>query len=146
MRNSDADVSGPPIPDNESEGSDVSDIDIKPDSEGWEDLEEDTEEVAIQCLLCDQKFAKVQTMVKDHCKASHNFDLLEVRQKLDLDFYATIKLVNYIRSEVLSGHSAPDVSNPEAWADDKYLQPALTDDALLFSLDELDESGQQDPI
>jgi hypothetical protein len=84
MRNSDADVSGPPIPDNESEGSDVSDIDIKPDSEGWEDLEEDTEEVAIQCLLCDQKFAKVQTMVKDHCKASHNFDLLEVRQKLGM--------------------------------------------------------------
>jgi hypothetical protein len=64
----------------------------------------------------------------------------------DLDFYATIKLVNYIRSEVLSGHATPDVSKPEAWADDKYLQPALADDALLFSLDELDESGQQDPI
>jgi hypothetical protein len=84
MRNSEAEVSGPPVPENDSEGSDVSDIDIKPDSEGWEDLEEDTEEVTIQCLLCDEKFAKVQTMVNDHCKSTHNFNLLEIRQKLGM--------------------------------------------------------------
>jgi hypothetical protein len=83
MHNSTADVSGPPIPDAESEdGSDVEDVDIKPDSEGWEDLEEDTEEVAIQCLLCEEKFAKVETMVNDHCKALHDFDLQEIRRKL----------------------------------------------------------------
>jgi hypothetical protein len=57
-----------------------------------------------------------------------------------LDFYASIKLVNYIRSEVLAGKDKPDVEDPAAWADDKFLQPTLEDDALLFSLDELDES------
>ena len=50
-----------------------------------------------------------------------------------------MKLVNYIRSEVLAGKQKPDVSNASSWADDKYLQPALDDDALLFSLDDIDE-------
>lgn len=56
---------------------------------------------------------------------------------LGLDFYATIKFVNYIRSEVLSGKDRPDVSSTAAWADDKFLQPVLEDDALLFTLDDL---------
>jgi hypothetical protein len=62
----------------------------------------------------------------------------------DLDFYASIKLVNYIRSEVLAGKDKPNVSDPAAWVDDKFLQPTLADDALLFSLDELDDSPLSD--
>jgi protein arginine N-methyltransferase 3 len=54
-----------------------------------------------------------------------------------LDFYGRIKLVNYIRSEVAKGNSKPDVSS-FLFQDDKYLQPVIEDDALLFSLDELD--------
>lgn len=64
----------------------------------------------------------------------------------DLDFYQTIKLVNYIRSEVANGNASttklPNVSDKSLWADDKYLQPALEDDALLFSLDELLEESE----
>lgn len=62
----------------------------------------------------------------------------------ELDFYASIKLVNYIRAEVKAGKERPDVSDPASWADDKYLQPTLEDDALLFGLDELDDTPVED--
>lgn len=58
---------------------------------------------------------------------------------LDLDFYSSMKLVNYIRAQVQQDDAKPDVSDAKAWADDKYLQPTLEDDALLFSLDDIDE-------
>lgn len=45
--------------------------------------------------------------------------------------------MNYIRSEVQSGKEKPDTSDPALWTDDKYMQPALDDDALLFSLDDI---------
>ena len=38
---------------------------------------------------------------------------------------------------MLSGNDNTDVSNPALWADEKYLQPVLEDDALLYNLDEL---------
>lgn len=50
-----------------------------------------------------------------------------------------MKLVNYIRSEVLAGTPNPSVADPALWADDRYLRPAIEDDALLFSLDDIDE-------
>jgi protein arginine N-methyltransferase 3 len=62
------------------------------------------------------------------------FSLLIVQ---DLDFYQSIKLVNYIRASVKEGNLQPDISSPASFADDKFLQPVLEDDALLFSLDEL---------
>jgi protein arginine N-methyltransferase 3 len=46
-------------------------------------------------------------------------------------------LVNYIRAAVKEGNTKPDVSSIDLYADDKYLQPVLEDDALLFSLDDL---------
>jgi protein arginine N-methyltransferase 3 len=57
-----------------------------------------------------------------------------------LDFYSSIKLVNYIRDQVKSGNTKPDVSSAALFADDKYLRPVLEDDALLFSLDDLSDS------
>ncbi|WPG99991.1 Hypothetical protein R9X50_00281500 [Acrodontium crateriforme] len=124
---------------------DLDGLDVRPDSPGWEDMEDDTESVVVQSLLTDEKFPSAKVMLEE-CKTSHGFDLLAVRKGLDLDFYQTIKLVNYIRSEVANGNASatklPNVSDPSLWADDKYLQPALEDDALLFSLDELLEESE----
>lgn len=58
----------------------------------------------------------------------------------DLDFYSSIKLVNYIRDQVKAGNLKPDVSSAATFEDNKYLQPTLEDDALLFSLDDLPSS------
>lgn len=48
-----------------------------------------------------------------------------------------IKLVNFIRSEVKWGNLTPDVSSKSVLDNDRYLQPVLDDDALLYSLDEV---------
>jgi hypothetical protein len=164
VRNSEGEKKGPPVEEDgayfsgsdSEEGSQVYGIDIKPDSEGWDDVEDDTEEVSIKCLLCDATFPTAKVMI-EHSKEKHEFDFAGVQtqhsmltlppiscrfadsKQLDLDFYQSIKLVNYIRSEVLAGKQTPDVSTAAAWSDDKYLQPTLEDDALLFNLDEIDE-------
>lgn len=58
----------------------------------------------------------------------------------DLDFLDTIKLVNYVRSQVKAENSAPDVSSKANFEDEAYLKPVLEDDALLYSLgDALEE-------
>lgn len=63
---------------------------------------------------------------------------------LELEFLDTIKLVNYVRSEVKAGNSSPDVSSKAKFEDDAYLKPVLEDDALLYSLDDLTEEAGED--
>jgi len=127
-----------------SVGSDDSDesqhgINIQPDSPGWEDAEPDEEDdLSIKCLLCNETFGQAKRML-DHCEAEHGFDLLAICKQHSLDFYGTIKLVNYVRTQARSGISSIDTTNPQLWQDDNFMQPALEDDALLFSLDELIE-------
>ncbi|EOD43380.1 putative protein arginine methyltransferase protein [Neofusicoccum parvum UCRNP2] len=104
--------------------------------EGWEDAEPDVEEIQVVSLFGDDVFPDVKQMIDD-CNKRYNFDFIGVQKKLGLDFFSSIKLVNYIRSEVKNGNKNPDVSSVSLFADDKYLQPVLEDDAVLFSLDEL---------
>lgn len=114
-------------------------LDIRPDSPGWDDVEadDDVEHLNVQCLLCDSTLSNA-TLMLTHCHEAHNFNFLAVRKQHDLDFYSTIKLVNYIRQSVKNGaNGLPDTSSPEQWTDDQFLQPVLDDDALLFSLDDL---------
>lgn len=121
-----------------SGSSETSDILDPKNEEGWEDAEPDQEEFQFISLLDDEVFTDIHAMLK-HCKEKHNFDFLEVRQKLGLDFYGNIKLVNYIRSQVHSGQKiSSDVSKAD-FEDEKFLKPVLEDDAVLFSLDELPE-------
>lgn len=72
-----------------------------------------------------------------------NFANLFLSGLLDLDFLDTIKLVNYVRSSVKDGNTTPDVSSKEKFQDEAYLKPVLEDDALLYSLDDIEdeESG-----
>jgi protein arginine N-methyltransferase 3 len=61
-----------------------------------------------------------------------------------LDFLDSIKLVNYVRTEVKNGNKTPDVSSKSKFEDDAYLKPVLEDDALLYSLDDLtEEQGEE---
>lgn len=62
----------------------------------------------------------------------------------DLDFLDTIKLVNYIRSSVKNGNMTPDLSSKDKFQSEIYLKPVLEDDALLYSLDDIEdeESGE----
>lgn len=63
---------------------------------------------------------------------------------IDLDFLDTIKLVNYVRTEVKTGNKTPDLSSKSKFEDDAYLKPVMEDDALLYSLDDITEEQDQD--
>ena len=52
----------------------------------------------------------------------------------------SMKLVNFVRSEVKQDKKPTDIAKNQ-FADDKYLQPVLDDDAVLFSLDDTDEAS-----
>ena len=125
-----------------SSGSETSDIlDLKND-EGWEDAEPDEEEQQIVSLFDGETFPDVESMLAYTVK-QYNFDFLALRQKLALDFYGTIKLVNYIRSEVKAKSTVnAETISAQDFEDQKYLHPALEDDALLFNLDDLPEPSQ----
>lgn len=122
-----------------SSGSSEGDIlDLK-DDEGWEDAEQDEERDTFISLLDDEVFTDIMQML-NHCKEKYNFDFLELRQRLGVDFYGNIKLVNFIRSQVHSGNPVSSLTiSREEFEDEKFLKPVLEDDALLFNLDELPE-------
>lgn len=56
-----------------------------------------------------------------------------------LDFYGVVKLINYIRSEVAAGNATPDCTTQGLWHNDKFLKPALDDDALITCLYDTDD-------
>jgi protein arginine N-methyltransferase 3 len=119
-----------------SEASDV--LDLK-DDEGWEDAEPDIENEHFISLLDDEVFTDIMSML-NHCKEKYNFDFLEVRQRLASDFYDSVKLVNFIRSQVHNGQPVSSDISKEDFADEKFLKPVLEDDALIISLDDLPEN------
>lgn len=51
--------------------------------------------------------------------------------------------MNYIRSEVEAGRPLVELPSKDTFEDEKYLQPVLEDDALLLSIDDILESGNQ---
>ncbi|KAK3067381.1 hypothetical protein LTS18_001148, partial [Coniosporium uncinatum] len=119
----------------DSSESETGPLDVREDLE-WDDVEADQEELQFVNLFDDTRFSDVHALIQ-HCKQKHDFDFVAVQRSLDLDFYASMKLVNYIREQVRSGNQKPDVSSKELFHDDRYLQPTLPDDALLFSLDDI---------
>lgn len=69
--------------------------------------------------------------------------VLTIYVMIGLDFLDTIKLVNYVRSEVKAGNKTPDVSSKDKFVDDAFMKPVLEDDALLYSLDDIAEEDTE---
>ncbi|KAL4782416.1 S-adenosyl-L-methionine-dependent methyltransferase [Aspergillus varians] len=113
------------------------------DEEGWQDLEPDDEAQPVVDLFSDKIYPDVRSMLKES-KEKHNFDLRKIKKELDLDFLDTIKLVNYIRSLVKDGNITPDVSSKDKFQDEIYLKPVLEDDALLYSLDDIEDEESEE--
>ncbi|PYH33433.1 protein arginine methyltransferase RmtB [Aspergillus neoniger CBS 115656] len=115
-----------------SDSSDVS------NEEGWEDVEPDDDTQPVVGLFSEKVYPDVRAMLKE-TKDKYNFDLRRIQKELDLDFLGTIKLVNYVRTQVKEGNMSPDVSSADKFEDDAYLKPVLEDDALLYSLDDIED-------
>ncbi|KAK4569439.1 hypothetical protein LTR86_003202 [Recurvomyces mirabilis] len=123
--------------------------DLRPDSPGWEDVEDDVETESFTCLLCEVTKPKVRDIVQ-HMKVEHEFDFDVLRKSKKLDFFGTIQLINYVRSQVRSlGSTKLDLAtlDSEDFMQDQYMQPTMEDDALLYSIDELaDPADVNDPL
>ncbi len=121
-----------------SSGSETSDVLNLKDDEGWEDVEPEEEHQKIISLLDHEVFPDVESMLA-HCKEKYNFDFLKIRDNFALDFYGSVRLVNYIRSEIKSGRSVSSNVSLMNFEAEEFLKPVLEDDALLFSLGDLPE-------
>ncbi|KAJ5989189.1 hypothetical protein N7481_004399 [Penicillium waksmanii] len=121
----------------------VSDESDSSNEEGWEDVEPEDDSQPVVDLFSETVYPDVRSMLKV-CKDKHNFDLLKIQKQLDLDFLDSIKLVNYVRTQVKAGNKTPDVSSKSQFEDDAYLKPVLEDDALLYSLDDIAEEQASD--
>ncbi|XP_013610855.1 PREDICTED: probable protein arginine N-methyltransferase 3 isoform X1 [Brassica oleracea var. oleracea] len=136
---------------NYSENDDEENFSEDGDWGDWEaaDKDDDDFESDFVCLFCDSLF--------EHCRLSHGFDFHGVRKELKLDFYASFKLINYIRSQVAENKcwswealrkchpEAKDVNFP--WDEEKYLKPFLQEDSLLYSFaDDEEEEDEEEAL
>ncbi|XP_073155473.1 probable protein arginine N-methyltransferase 3 [Henckelia pumila] len=143
------------------------------EDQNWDDWEAEDEavedasasETQLCCLFCDYCHNSCSSLF-EHCASVHRFDFGEIKRALSLDFYQCFKLINYVRSQVsenkcwscgmvcrskeeLQNHLHKSTNfehNVLPWNDDKYFNPFLQDDALLYSFGEEDEDEDGDTM
>lgn len=107
----------------------------------WSDAED--EKYEFKAFHDDNIFSSLEAMLQ-HEISTYDFDLQAVRRTLKLDLYASIKLVNYLRTTKASA-SQIESEIEKIKADDSFLRPVLDNDPVLFHLVEDDveeERGQ----
>lgn len=79
------------------------DDDDEMEEEKWDEWEGDEggSDSQFVCLFCDSNYSSSSSLFQ-HCASDHHFDFHSVRNSLNLDFYASFKLINYIRSQVIN--------------------------------------------
>ncbi|KAJ4307093.1 Ribosomal protein arginine N-methyltransferase rmt3 [Collariella sp. IMI 366227] len=112
------------------------------DQPGAEDDDEEQEQVEVVSLLDEKVFPDAPSMLA-YCKDKFGFDFIAVRDRLELDFHGSVKLINLVRQSAKEGTPLPKEITAEHLADDKLFIPVLDDDALIFCLDELPAQGEE---
>ncbi|GER46302.1 protein arginine n-methyltransferase [Striga asiatica] len=133
----------------------------------WKDeedaLEDQSSNPQLLCLFCDSPYDSCSSLFQ-HCASTHLFDFYAIKKAYSLDFYKCFKLINYVRSQVAVNkcwscgtictskedlqkhlHESANFDGNILWDDDKYLNPFLQDDSLLYSFDE-DEEDEEDAL
>jgi len=137
-------------------GSEMDDED-KNEEEDWDDWEEEDEEFQKSvCLFCTEILPSPDAVLV-HCKHVHQFDIRKLRASWNLDCYACIRLINYIRRRMVEricplceegfgetqklvdhmkeqGHCGVKQDHP-FFKDPQYLFPTYENDSLLFVFD-----------
>ncbi|KAL1918233.1 uncharacterized protein VTP21DRAFT_3499 [Calcarisporiella thermophila] len=122
--------------------------------DSWEDWDEALDPEPTMCLFDEVVLPSPEEACR-HMSEIHGFDLKKVRRDLELDFYKTITLINYIRHQTsiskcyscgtvtedlakLSHHMKENECftkipshDHEFWKDSKYLFPTYENDPLL---------------
>lgn len=102
--------------------------DAADESDGWDEMETNGEQTT--CLFCSSQFRTIAVAL-DHCRTEHNFDLLELKLKYNMDCYSFIKMINYIRQHKPEPSSLINSEIP-VWNDDVYLKPIATETWLMY--------------
>ncbi|KAK6143282.1 hypothetical protein DH2020_023630 [Rehmannia glutinosa] len=150
--------------------SDSDDEEEEYEDQNWDDWKDEDDAVEeqglnpqLQCLFCDSPYGSCSSLF-EHCSSAHFFDFYGIKKAYNLDFYKCFKLINYVRSQVavnkcwscgmicmskeeLQKHLHKAVSfdlSSFPWDDDRYLNPFLQDDSLLYSFGEDDEDEEGD--
>ncbi|KAL2914338.1 Protein arginine N-methyltransferase 3 [Polyrhizophydium stewartii] len=107
----------------------------------WEDDEDDDAGIAALCPLC--AFSAAPRAVFSHMASVHAFDLHAVRKQLGLDFYGSMRLINYVRKTKVQAQDL--LSGPKDWVmDDQLLAPVVENDPLLYAFEDADDSDWDD--
>eukprot|EP01135_Chromosphaera_perkinsii_P008090 Nk52_evm6s1129 gene=Nk52_evmTU6s1129 len=112
--------------------------------EEWDDWEGEDEPAV--CLFCEEIETSVEKCLT-HMKEKHSCDIVSEFEKLKLDTYDCIKLINYMRAEkdTLSLGNAFVIPSASVWDKEEYLKPVLESDSLLmFDYEEAYESIEKD--
>ncbi|XP_061578684.1 zinc finger protein 277 [Cololabis saira] len=136
---------------------------VDDDDDDWSDWR--AHPVSAVCLFCDHQ-SETMDQIYTHMKGVHAFDLHQLRTQLNLKFYQQVKLVNFIRRQIHQGRcygcqerfdSKADVMHhmvseehvmklPEmsTWDQPQYYFPTYENDALLCTLTDSDEDGNDE--
>ncbi|KAG0967714.1 hypothetical protein G6F31_003528 [Rhizopus arrhizus] len=120
--------------------------DYDPQEHTWDDWSEEEEEQQVQCLYCKDILPSAKEVLQ-HMKSAHTFDFQNTRKTLQLDFYQCIRLINYVRYKVQEDASYSCTTfdkNDSFFKDDKYLQPVLENDPLLFAFEDSEEEEEEE--
>ncbi|EGC32860.1 hypothetical protein DICPUDRAFT_155139 [Dictyostelium purpureum] len=135
----------------------------------WDDWTEDSdlepEECAV-CLFCENQFDN-SDLTFEHMENKHNFNFEKLRKSWNLDYYESMKLLNFIRRqthqlvcchcgethqdkpslyshfETNKDHCSVVKENP-VWRDAQYLFPTYENDSILRNFEGFDEDENQD--
>ncbi|KAI9294330.1 hypothetical protein K502DRAFT_261956 [Neoconidiobolus thromboides FSU 785] len=118
---------------------------IDAEEERWDDWESD--EDIKKCLFCEMEEVSI-TKLFEHFKQEHGFDFLKLKKEKNLDFYNSLKLFNFLREKQVN-NEVFELGNLD-WGviqDEKYLIPAMDDDALLYEFEDIledsDDTGNE---
>ncbi|KAK9872088.1 hypothetical protein WA026_016133 [Henosepilachna vigintioctopunctata] len=103
------------------------------DSDEWDEMETTGEQTL--CLFCPLQFLTIAVAL-DHCRTEHNFDLLELKTKFQMDCYSYIKMINYIRKNRCRPEEIIETSSA-LWEHDEYLKPGEMETWLMYDFVDL---------
>jgi protein arginine N-methyltransferase 3 len=124
------------------------------DDDAGDDASDEEAESECRCLLCASVLPSAVAAFQ-HCAHDHAFNFLQLRKQHKLDFYASMSALNLLRAQpadstvaqriavfnqAVAAYGAQDASGP--LSNGKYMQPADSDDPILFSFD--DDSDDED--
>ncbi|KAI9912700.1 hypothetical protein PsorP6_005359 [Peronosclerospora sorghi] len=119
--------------------------------ENWDDWEEDGSLGTFKCVFCPSNYSAEQPL-HAHLQETHDFSLHDEVSSRQLDTYATIQLINFLRRRTIDGASVEqikltlDTEGAAAFQKNEFLKPVEPDDPLLYCLDCGDSDSHDEEI